>query len=441
MQKSLKKKKAAKSVLGILATWMFLYPVSIVVSILVSRTLGPLGKGIFTFAKVWSGFPIPFMTLGFQAGVLYYLSNEDVTIDDIFFTVYISGLIFGFLIGGGIFFALKYNFIGRISHNLNLLDKLMIGALLVVNTLLMLTNRVLKGIGLFGLMNLMNIYKSLFLLSMLIFFVLIEKLNYHGAIFSMFLSQTLALVVILTQFLIQTNTKVKITFNHFFFWKSLKYGFKAYWANLANVANQRADQFIISIFVPASELGFYSVAANLAELPWILVRSFNPVFFKHIAVANRKERIKLTNRIIRVTLLLFGIIYFSLFVVSDKLIILFYGDSFRFSATIIKFYIPGALLYALVSIFSKYFLAIGKPEKSSCIQILSAVVGIITYLMLIQIWGVIGAAAASSITYVFTSIFAFKMYEATIKPDSADLFFVNKEDVLWLKRQLVNIIK
>lgn len=433
------KVSSSRFVLEIFSTWILLIPLSILNGILIARMLGPSGKGIFALVKIWSSYPIFLLTLGFPTGVLYYLSSEKYSAEHVTMTALIASLLSGVVLSAIILIIWKFQLVKGTFSALKKNEICFLIFITLNNSMISIMNRLVRGIGWFRMMNFMNLLSSISLFLLLVIFLIVLKKEINGALTALFFSQFITLLVIMREYTRKIRIELKIDMQ--FAIEAVKYGLKAYWANLANISTQRIDQFILSLYVKSSELGYYSVAATVSELPWLLVRSMNPVFFKKVSMYDFPQKIKLTNRILKVIVLVESFIYIFLFLFGGTIITLMYGKRFIFSGTLLKIYIPGALGYIVVSTIAKFFLSIEKPQIASYIQIVGGSVGVVLYYIFIKNFGVIGAAIASTLTYLFTASLSFYKYTATAAPQSKELFKFDKEDFLWIKSKIGEIVK
>lgn len=182
-------------------------------------------------------------------------------------------------------------------------------------------------------------------------------------------------------------------------------------------------------------LGFFAISATVSELTQKIPGSVVQVFFNQIAKADNQRRKALLERVHKLVFwtTLGGAIFLGLF--GYWLIVLMYGDAFKYSYTILLYYMPGVVVYMSTRIFLQYFAAVGMPLKNAFIQAMGLLAGIPLYIILINQIGVIGAAIGSSVAYLTTNIVAMYLYNKHGHPVSLDMYKMNKEDWQWVNNK------
>lgn len=198
---------------------------------------------------------------------------------------------------------------------------------------------------------------------------------------------------------------------------------------------------ILGIVVPAAALGFYAVAVTLAELFWLLPDSIGKVLFNRIA---REHNSGFQEEMLcRVHRIVFWVSFILMIVgavaVTYVIIPYGYGGKYLDSITPFLLLLPGTLLYIPAKITTKLLSSTGKILETSYATASGSVISIILYFILIPKFGIIGAAYAASIGYIFISIFCIyyviRYYDITLK----DLFLFSKDDLNWIMTNLKKI--
>jgi O-antigen/teichoic acid export membrane protein len=157
----------------------------------------------------------------------------------------------------------------------------------------------------------------------------------------------------------------------------------------------KGDIFVIGKMLSMEQLGIYSLAKSLAELPMLFLTKvittvILPVFSK---IQDDKER--LWTEMIKVTrvMVFVGIPLFTFLAIYSKPVLtLIYGQKYALVAlpfSIICFY---SLFRTLGTIFMQVFLSIGKPQFQRTSAIIRAVVMMSLIYIFIKMYGLTGAS-------------------------------------------------
>jgi O-antigen/teichoic acid export membrane protein len=170
---------------------------------------------------------------------------------------------------------------------------------------------------------------------------------------------------------------------------------------VVTLLNYRADLYVVAIFLPTSALGLYTVAISAAESLLIPTQIAALVTSPHIGSLPASEASRLAARCVRNNLLAAIVICSALFAFSPPLIRLLYGASFLPLVPALRVLLIGVFALSLGSPISNYFtLKLAKPEVTLAIASGSAILCIVASVLLIPHFGLVGAAAGSTIAYV-----------------------------------------
>lgn len=429
-----------KSSIGVFVTNIILYPISIVNGILIARYLGPGGKGIFAYMGLITNFILPIFMFGYFAGVLYYVSSEKVSVTDYGFTIAIVSILLGLVSAVIIWFLWKFHFLGETASAVSSDVFYTILFFLPFSSLNLSWSKVIAGLGWFSLNNLLNIYRKVLFLILIGILIFKKSMNIKNVVYVYVLSVISSLLISLVIINLKYKVKFALHVNKTII-GMLSYGLKSMMGTLANRMNARMDQFFLSVFARSSELGLYSVAVSISEILWIIPSSVGPVLFKKIAVTRSKhEKFVIINKIHRT--IMWGMIIFSgfLFMLSIYLIPVLYGEKFKSSIKILAIYLPGSTIFISRRIIVRYFGASGMPFKQSIDQIVGAIVGLISFLILVPHFKIYGAAAGSSLAYLSSVLFVWYLYKREASGFNWNLFKLKKEDVIWLIKNFKSLI-
>lgn len=170
----------------------------------------------------------------------------------------------------------------------------------------------------------------------------------------------------------------------------------------------KLDQIMLGEMVGMSEVGVYSVAARISEawyiLPTVLGVSIAPRLLELRASNSDKYELRL-KQAFRYSFWLGIAIALCVSLVATPLMVLLYGVAYKGAGIILSIHIWTCPLVFIGVILQKWFLAERLLVQSFTRHLLGAVINVALNLWLIPLWGAVGAAVATLISYSFASFF------------------------------------
>lgn len=219
---------------------------------------------------------------------------------------------------------------------------------------------------------------------------------------------------------------------------ALKFGRRAWSADVLQFLNYRLDLFILAAFASRADVGRYSLAVSLTMLAWLAPSAIGQVLLPRTAsldsdaaagTVTRADADESVARVIRHTVLLqvpTAIVVATLLLVGVPLI---YGDAFHQTIALGFWLLPGVLIASVAKVVSPVVTGRGYPIYSVYNVLITVPVTLILYFVMIPTLGATGAAIASSASYSLTTIIAMYFYrrvtgnpiQAALVPTRADV--------------------
>ncbi|HRI99400.1 MAG TPA: polysaccharide biosynthesis C-terminal domain-containing protein [Hyphomonas sp.] len=173
--------------------------------------------------------------------------------------------------------------------------------------------------------------------------------------------------------------------------------------------NTRVDVLMIAFFIDAAASGIYSVAALVAEgagqAIFAVRNNFNPIIGRMVARREFSELFRLSRR---------SALLFTPFMVAVSLIawaaypmfsrIAFNNDNFLAAGVPLVILLSGLTLSGAFMIFSMIFTQAGRPAVHTGFVMTNLLVNISLNLALIPSFGIEGAAFATALSYIISSL-------------------------------------
>ncbi len=419
------------------ATKLTLYPIGFIASIWISRYLGAEDKGVYAYIVILTSFFIPIFSLGIGGGLIYFISNKEYEINQVWLTTILLGLFVGLFNTMLLICLWNFNLLGESAGQFDFYHIAIVGMILVFNSVYFFLTRIGFGGSVFHSLNLFEILKSIMNPVFMILLVYVLALRIDGVLYSLLIMNVVLALGFATRLYLKFKPQMSFSFD--FIKKSFIYGLKGWFGDMAVRANVRLDQLILGGIVSAKSLGIYSVGVTLSELLWIIPDSIGPVLFNRIA-AEKDIQIKtrLTERIHRILFILSAIISIFWVLTCFYIIIPFgYGAEFSGSLLPMMILVPGALLYIPAKMTTKLLSGTGRILDTSKATVAGSAISILLYFILIPKFEIIGAAIASTIGYLFVSIFCTYFANLRYGLKVFNLFIPNTSDYYWMKDQIL----
>jgi len=376
-------------------------------SIIVARTLGPAKKGIFDLFSLLSSFILDFGLLGFGSGLLYYLANKGWPLCEVHGTGFVFSILAGIptvLIGW-----LGLRFWVAIFPGLDVWVILLPFLLSTVTYYRLIWTNIMTGIN-----RAVATYRIGFYFTVCNVTVIFSlwKLDWLD------LDRIVALTVLLTllngivAFFVLFRQEPRLRPSIPLARESLKYGLVIYVGFIANVLHFKVDQVMINYWLGTDAVGIYAVSARWAEVLFILDTAIISAALYKISSASAKESYALTRRLFKVQLLISSGSGILLGVLAYPLIFTLYGEPYSDAIWPLVLLIPGVVFWSAGKVLSQYLsYNRGKFWLPTLFSIFGVCINIILNFMLINKFGIGGAAVASTISYgcvILLTIIAYK---------------------------------
>ena len=200
-------------------------------------------------------------------------------------------------------------------------------------------------------------------------------------------------------------------------------------ASLALVLNYKIMVLILSWSAPLEQVGYYSQAASIAELLWEVPQIVSSLLFARSV--NARQADEMSAKVVvfaRMAGLFVAALAVVVAAIAPYLFPLVYGANFAPSSKVCIFLLPGVIAVVIWRILQADLHGRGKAWTTSAIIIPTIFLNATLGYFLISIYGAIGAAIASSITFVGATTVYICMYSQITGVDVRDIVRFRKSD-------------
>lgn len=380
-------------------------------SSLIARALGPEGRGRYSVVLNISELAVQFMSIGLFAANVYFVSKKreyaKFAMGNSILASSLSGcLTFVLLLSG---FGYYYE-VTR-SH---ILFKFLISIFVFLGMYNLLSANILYGLRDVSGVNKAEISsKTSHTVTLLILF-LFGKVTLSILLLCLVLSYLV--ISCIQTYIIVLRHEIFPVLDQEFFFRSLKYSYKAFIATLFSFLLFKVDIFMVRSFLTEKETGIYAISLLMANLLYLLPATVGAVFFPTIS---SKECIQEKYNYIRnVSLKLFVAMFalsFLFLIPAKYLLLAFFGGDYL--SSLLPFYIllPGFIFLAPSTIFQNGLASLENNMNIVVAPIFCFFINVILNSFLIEKFQLIGASIATSFSYLCYMLISYVLYESRFK--------------------------
>lgn len=208
---------------------------------------------------------------------------------------------------------------------------------------------------------------------------------------------------------------LKISLNSLFKKIDLHYSFnlfkESFWLILSGIASViylKIDQVMLAEMTSMSEVGIYAVAVRMSEVWYFFPSAIVASFFASIMEAKLISYDKYVYKLQNLCNFLFCLALFiatCVTFIADFVIDILYGANYSDSSNILVIHIWASLFIFMRELLTKWLIAERLMKFSLLNNLTGAILNVVLNFYLIPLYGAIGAAYATLISYAFASYF------------------------------------
>ncbi len=221
----------------------------------------------------------------------------------------------------------------------------------------------------------------------------------------------------------------------------VKYGLVYYLSNFLLFANTKMDYWFINYISGSYELGIYSLSSNVALLIFLMPNAFGLVLS---AFKSKSDLVDLEGRtafLCRFTVLVTFLFSCFLWLFSEPLLVILYGEEFRASALPLRIILIGVIPFTVFTLLKNYFAGANNLKAFLAAALLGFVVTLVLDILLIRPYGIIGASVATAISYSLSAAYLIYVFSKRTHITLIDILVFNRSDYNLTKELMVNFFK
>ena len=384
-----------RSIVETYATRILLIAIGFATTVIISRTLGPSGRGLFAVAAAIGAIGIQFGNLGLHASNTYYVAKDRELLP----VLVGNTLVVSFGLGG--MAALFGWILAATSPNLAPLHGTLLAlafAWIPFGLAYQLLQNLLLGI------DEVRAYNAIELASKVIGLALVGLAVLSGRVSAeiMFAATMAALVFTLLWVLWKLRDLLHrpVLLSLTVFRRHVRLGVKAYLIAFFGFLLMRIDLLMVKYMLGTQAAGYYSISEIMAENMLTLPVVVGTILFPKLSgMTHNKERLHLTRKAAFVTAALMVPVTIIASVLAKPLVQLVFGKSFLPSAAPFIWLMPGSFLLGIETVIVQYLNSLGFPRIIAYAWLLVTALNIVVNLWAIPAYGINGAAIVSTVSY------------------------------------------
>jgi O-antigen/teichoic acid export membrane protein len=214
--------------------------------------------------------------------------------------------------------------------------------------------------------------------------------------------------------------------------EELRFGSRAILGTIAERLQFRADSFIVNAVDGVRATGIYSVTSGLAETLWYVPNALGTVMFSR-AVDPRADAGRIAAVLTRTTIAVAFLTAIPAFALGPRLVRFAYGSTFSDAGVALRLVLPGIVAYSVVAILSRYIVGRGRPGVGTLVLVAGLLTNIVANVILVPRFGINGAAASSSISYILTALLTMAVFRRLSGRGIVETLVIQPSDVRALR--------
>jgi O-antigen/teichoic acid export membrane protein len=363
-------------------------------SILVTRVLGPEGRGLFALANTLSATGVQLGNLGLQSSNTYYVSRDSRALPVLLGNSLVVSAVCGFLMIAALPLLLLRPEIAPVGGVLLALTFLAIPAglaSLLLQNLLIGTQQIRS----YNLIDLTTRVLAVLLVATTVPLGIVSP----EAVFTLVLA-TVVLGAVWSFVRLSAQLESPIRWSVETLRACLPYGLRAYFGSLFVFLVLKSDIVLVSYLRGAVETGYYAIAVGLADLLLMLPTVVGTILFPRLsATPDLAARWQLVRRVLSVMVPVTPVALVVTYYGAAPLIHLAYGAAFDPSVAAVGWLLPGVGFYAINSILMNFLASCGMPLIVVFSPLVALIVSVAANMWLVPTMGFVGASVSSSLAY------------------------------------------
>ncbi len=216
----------------------------------------------------------------------------------------------------------------------------------------------------------------------------------------------------------------------------LSFGLRLYLVSTVSYLHLYVSGLLVTLYVPASQVAFFRMGQDRALLLTKIPGAVSPLLYPRVVrlAENPREASALAATSFRLTLLLLVALGAVGVVVAKPAVFVLYGRAFDSIVLPLLILIPGVVADASSALLTQYYVGRGRLWIILGMAIIGVLLQVGLLVFSLPRWGILGAAAATSCSYLVTMVMRVAVFSRVEGVALRDLLRPRRDDVAFLWR-------
>jgi len=382
---------------------IFIAILNLLIAVVVSQYLGAAGKGQQSIIITTIALVLVVCNIAGGASLVYLIpryNNIKIVIPAYIWSVMVVFVVY--------FILQSFNDIPS-HYNFHICLLTLINSFTAINSMVLLGHERIHAKNLIAVIQTLLVILTLFFL-----FSVQDMQNVEAYIAALYVGYTLSFIIscfYISSYLTPKTTEkplMKLLSDMF------KYGFLNQMGHITQLLSIRLSYYILLTYLGEDKVGIYSNAVSLAEAVWLVSKSIATVQYARIANTQDIQYAQtLSIKLLKTAFILSFFVLLPLVLLPPSFYEKLFGSEFGQVSGIIMILAPGVLIYNFAIILGHYFSGRGQYHINTFTALTGLLSVILLCYLLIPVFGVNGAAMATSISFFVMAAFCLTVF--TIK--------------------------
>lgn len=399
---------------------------------IIARQFGPAGSGIYTVSLLLPMLLVTALNIGAYSANVYYLGSSRFSARVVMAASLKLSAVLGVIgmgAGASVIWLKADEFFPNIDHAVLWISLLVFPASLLQGFI----SSIFQGLQRFKDFNVTILAQPVATLVIVAVLIIFGVKNLTCLVFANLIGVAFALGYafwLLKKRPLKSDRDEK----HDYLRNALNYGYKAHICNVIAFIHNRADIFLVNMLISPAAAGIYSIAVLLCEKLWMLANALTIVLLPRLSelAGDEDTRVQLTTLTSRIVFgaSIVGSLMFAL--IAYPLIRILFGEEYAGSYIPFLAMLPGVLACSCSRIIGNDIAARGRPELNMYMGLLALAANLAANFAFIPRFGVLGAALAATIGYVFDLVMKLIVYKAITNASFTSIVLTRISDLQML---------
>lgn len=405
--------------------------------LIIARGLGPEGAGMYALALLLPTMMSQLLSLGLASANVFFVASRQFPLTQVWVAsrdLVLAMSALGLALGAGLVLPLGDLVFPGIP------ETVLLSALLVYPTSLMksVVSGLFQALQDFRAFNIAVLVQPVLALTGTCVLWLSGSMDIAMVVIAVALSHALSLIVALAMLSRRTPLAATGVARMEYLRCAISYGAKAHLGNIMTFLNYRLDMFLVNLLAGPAAAGIYTVAVRLTEQLWMISQAVSTIIFPRLSAmagdeAARRAFTPFMARIVFwTTLIASGL----LAAIAQPAIQILFGSEFIDASIAVLILLPGIVVFSAGRVIANDFAARGWVGINMTMALLVLLINTFANLLLIPQFGFLGAALATSLSYLLSVIVRLVLQSRLVGVQWLECFVPTRRDFSFLKRVL-----